>query len=32
MGIDLQNIDAEITALRSEVAAISDDLDECRRG
>jgi hypothetical protein len=32
MRVDLEKIDAEITALRSELAAIKDDLDECRRG
>ena len=30
MRIDLQQVDAEITALRSRLAAIDDDLDECR--
>jgi hypothetical protein len=32
MRVDLQKVDAEITALRSELTAINDDLDECRRG
>jgi hypothetical protein len=32
MRIDLQKINAEITSLRSKLAAINDDLDECRRG
>ena len=32
MRIDLQKVDAEITALRSKLAAINDDIDECRRG
>ncbi len=32
MRIDLQKVDAEITALRSKLAAINDDLDECGRG
>ena len=30
MRIDLQEVDAEITALRSRLAVIDDDLDECR--
>jgi len=30
MRIDLQEVDAEITALRSRLAAIDDDLDACR--
>jgi hypothetical protein len=32
MKVDLQQVDAEIAALRSKLAAINDDLDECRRG
>src|SRR5262249_10005389 len=32
MRIDLQEVGAEISALRSKLAAINDDLDECRRG
>ena len=32
MRIDLQKVDAEIAALRSRLAAINDDLDECRIG
>jgi hypothetical protein len=32
MRVDLQKVDAEITALRSKLAAIKDNLDECRRG
>jgi len=32
MKVDLQQVDAEIAALRSKLAAIDDDLDECRRG
>ena len=32
MRIDLQKVDAEITALRSKLAAINDHIDECRRG
>jgi hypothetical protein len=28
MGGDLQNVDAEIAALRSRLAAINDDLDD----
>jgi hypothetical protein len=32
MRVDLQKLDAEITALRSKLAAINDDLDECRLG
>ena len=32
MRVDLQKVDAEITALRSKLAAINDELDECRRG
>jgi len=30
MRVDLQKVDAEIAALRSRLAAINDDLDECR--
>jgi hypothetical protein len=32
MRVDLQKLDAEITSLRSKLAAISDSLDECRLG
>jgi hypothetical protein len=32
MRIDLQKVDAEIAALRSRLAAINDNLDECRLG
>jgi hypothetical protein len=32
MTVDLQKVDAEIAALRSRLAAISDNLDECRHG
>jgi hypothetical protein len=32
MTVDLQKVDAEITALRSRLAAINNDLDECRIG
>jgi hypothetical protein len=32
MRVDLQQVDAEIAVLRSKLAAIDDDLDECRRG
>ena len=32
MGVDLQKVDAEIAALRSRLAAINDDLEECRLG
>jgi hypothetical protein len=32
MRVDLQKVDAEIAALRSKLAAINDNLDECRRG
>jgi hypothetical protein len=32
MRIDLQKVNAEITALLSKLAAINDALDECRRG
>jgi hypothetical protein len=32
MRVDLQQVDAEIAALRSRLAAINDDLDECRIG
>jgi hypothetical protein len=32
MRVDLQKVDAEITALRSRLAAINDNLDECRVG
>ena len=32
MGVDLQKVDAEITALRSRLSVINDDLDECRLG
>jgi hypothetical protein len=32
MEVDLQKVDAEITALPSRLAAINDDLDECRLG
>jgi hypothetical protein len=31
MRVDLKKVDAEITGLRSKLAAIDDDLDECRR-
>jgi hypothetical protein len=31
MRVDLQKVDAEITALRSKLAAINDNFDECRR-
>jgi hypothetical protein len=32
MKVDLQQVDAEIAALRSRLAAVDDDLDECRNG
>jgi hypothetical protein len=32
MKVDLQQVDAEIATLRSRLAAIDDDLDECRNG
>jgi hypothetical protein len=32
MRVDLQKVDAEITALRSRLSVINDDLDECRIG
>jgi hypothetical protein len=32
MKVDLQQVDAEIAALRSRLTAINDDLDECRLG
>ena len=32
MGVDLQKVDAEITALRFRLSVINDDLDECRLG
>jgi hypothetical protein len=32
MGVDLQKVDTEITALRSRLSVINDDLDECRLG
>jgi hypothetical protein len=32
MRVDLQQVDTEIAALRSRLAAINDDLDECRIG
>ncbi len=32
MRVDLQKVDAEISTLRSKLAAINDNLDECRRG
>ena len=32
MRVDLQKVDAEIAALRSRLATINDDLDECRLG
>ena len=32
MKVDLQQVNAEIATLRSKLAAINDDLDECRRG
>jgi hypothetical protein len=32
MKVDLQKVHAEIAALRSKLAAIDDELDECRRG
>jgi hypothetical protein len=32
MKVDLLRVDAEIAALRSRIAAINDDLDECRLG
>jgi hypothetical protein len=31
MRIDLEKVHAEITGLRSKLAAIDNDLDECRR-
>jgi hypothetical protein len=31
MRVDLQKVDAEIAALRSTLAAIDNDLDECRQ-
>jgi hypothetical protein len=32
MRVDLQQVDTEIAALRSRLAAINEDLDECRNG
>ena len=32
MKVDLEQVDIEIAALRSRLAAINDDLDECRLG